>query len=953
MRKGFQKRRIALLIVGMLAIGQIPSGYVNAKESSVVQESSQVTSSEEETQAGEATDTKTTDAGTTETQTVDEGTTTNTATDTGETGVTDTETTNSDASNETKTDAAVTDEKQNVSSNMNTDIEPAKTGEITSQTTTPDTDGFVIEGTTLVDYTGTATDITIPSGVTCIGNHAFEVEADSNITSVIIPNSVTSIGEYAFASCSSLTSITIPDSVTSIGKYAFAYCSDLGSITIPNKLTNIEADTYYGCEELTSITIPNGVKSIGDEAFDSCKKLGSITIPNSVTSIGESAFSDCKVLTNLTIPDSVTSIDEHAFYNCAGLADTDGFIVVKNTCYTYVGSGTNITIPSGVSRIGNDAFNNCDNLVSVIIPDGVASIGDNAFYNCRSLTSISIPDGLTSIGYGAFYGCNALENNGFIIVKNICFQYIGSDTNITIPSGVTSIGGSAFFWNENLSSVTIPSTVTRIEDEAFYCCRNMKSVTMPDSVVSIGKNAFQGCENLSSLTMSNSVTSVGDYAFYGCTSLADITIPNTLTSIGDSSFRTCTSLKSIKIPDSVTSIGTNAFSGCNDRKVTKATSGQATVGEEDYFVMYCNANSYAYNYAQANKVYGILAVTPQDTVTVNVQSVALNQSIVNLIKGETITLTAAVSPSNATNKNVTWTSSDSNVASVDGTGKVTALSAGTATITVTTASGNKTATCTVNISNQQIKVSSIKLNTTKVTLAKKATINLVASVLPQNATNAAIIWSSSNEGVVTVSAGKVNAVSEGNAVITATAQDGSGVTATCIITVPKSASYKITYKMNKGTNAATNPTYYATGNQVKLENPTRKNYTFAGWYIGDKKVTSISKTTKGKITLTAKWDKVSVDKTTVKTAKNNKAGAITVSFDKVSGAKGYTVYYSTDKKLKGATTIDVSSKKKSASITGLTQGTTYYVTVKAYKVDSLGNIVYGKSNKTIKVKVKK
>ena len=113
---------------------------------------------------------------------------------------------------------------------------------------------------------------------------------------VTIPNGVTNIGDEAFFRCYGLTSVTIPDSVTNIGDYAFADCSGL-----------------------TSVTIGNGVTSIGDRAFSDCSGLTSVTIPDSVTSIGDRAFSDCSGLTSVTIPDSVRTVHRWAFRNCTAL----------------------------------------------------------------------------------------------------------------------------------------------------------------------------------------------------------------------------------------------------------------------------------------------------------------------------------------------------------------------------------------------------------------------------------------------------------------------------------------------------------------------------------------------------------------------------------------------------------------------------------------------------------
>lgn len=191
-------------------------------------------------------------------------------------------------------------------------------------------------------------------------------------------------------------------------------------------------------------------------------------------------------------------------------------------------------------------------------------------------------------------------------------------------------------------------------------------------------------------------------------------------------------------------------------------------------------------------------VTVKIPTVVKVNSVSLNYTDVRLSsKGQTLQLTATVAPSNASNKSVKWTSSNTKVATVSSSGKVTAVANGNTTITATAADGSgKKDICavTVNIPKPAdptptptpsvVKVSSVSLNPSSLSLTKKGqTAQLSASVSPSNATNKSINWSSSNSNVATVSNGMVTAVGNGSATITATAADGSGKKASCSVTV--------------------------------------------------------------------------------------------------------------------------------------------------------------------------
>ena len=196
----------------------------------------------------------------------------------------------------------------------------------------------------------------------------------------------------------------------------------------------------------------------------------------------------------------------------------------------------------------------------------------------------------------------------------------------------------------------------------------------------------------------------------------------------------------------------------------------------------------------SNKSYGgnfiIKAFTDNETTTtVDVEKVSLNKSATTLTEGESETLTATITPSNATgDKTVKWSSSNAEVAAVDSNGKVTAKKAGTAVITATS-SNRKTASCTVTVKQKEIAITGVSLNKSTTSITEGESETLTATITPSNATgDKTVKWSSSNAEVAAVdSNGKVTAKKAGTAVITATSSNRK--TASCTVTVKQKDTY--------------------------------------------------------------------------------------------------------------------------------------------------------------------
>ena len=261
------------------------------------------------------------------------------------------------------------------------------------------------------------------------------------------------------------------------------------------------------------------------------------------------------------------------------------------------------------------------------------------------------------------------------------------------------------------------------------------------------------------------------------------------------------------------------------------------------------------------------ALTASATLTISaapvaVTGVSLSKSETALTVGASETLTATVSPENANNKNVSWKSDDTAVATVDQNGKVTAVGEGEAIITATTEDGKYTATCTVKVSPAPVAANGVTLTPDKTTLNVGEKQTLTATVLPAYATNKNVTWVSSDTSVATVENGVVTAVGKGTATITVTTEDG-GYTATCEVTVKLPVS---AVTLNETSTAL------VVGNTKQLTAtvaPANADDSTVTWKSGNTNVATVDQT--GKVTA------VGVGTTTITATAGGKSATCTVT----------------------------------------------------------------------------
>ncbi len=464
------------------------------------------------------------------------------------------------------------------------------------------------------------TEITIPEGVTSIGNYAFE---HSNITSISLPSTLISIGAHAF-DASTLQSIDIPDEVTSIGEYAFKNCSVMSEATLSSSLEGIGKGAFYGCSALGSVSFPSTLSTVDDDAFYGCSALSEIILPESLISVGQYSFYGCSTAAKLYMPQSVASVGFNAFGDCTSLRDIyisdlaawcekqtittggifildhaenlylngerivdlvipEGVTVIGGGAFTHISSIesvsfpstleyinhsafedctglTSISIPSNVKFIYKQAFKDCSNLSELTIANGVEGIGVETFYGCSSLESIAIPPSITEIQTGAFSGCTGLT--GVYITDLVAWNNIEFGPSYTLYySNPLTYAHDLYLNGELITTLTLPEGTTKVGAWA-YCHSSIEKVILPSSVTEIGEWTFYNCASLTSVQFPDGVKAIQTSAFADCTSLVSAPLPSALEEIHETAFAGCVLLDGITLPDTITFIGERAFQNC-------------------------------------------------------------------------------------------------------------------------------------------------------------------------------------------------------------------------------------------------------------------------------------------------------------------------------------------------------------------------------------------------------
>lgn len=575
--------------------------------------------------------------------------------------------------------------------------------------------GANIQDGVLLGYYGPGGDIVIPNTVTKIGDEAFK--GNKKVTGVTIPGSVVDIGNNAFEACENLKKVafTNPGEARNnllIRLSAFKDCTKLTDVEIPARVKQIVGNIFKGCTSLMEIKVnannpyyfaqdgvlfgpalveyspkyddnyvllayPAGcqgaysipstvhgktIDQVWTSGFEGAVGLTDITIPASIGRLGTAAFENTG-LTHVTIPDTVRQVDPAVFQNCTSLVS--------------------VKLPNGITEIDQYLFANCISLQHVDMPDTITKINIYAFHNCTSLTSLALPKNLSSLSVGCFDKCINLQH---VVVPPSVISFPKDDVGVYNPFKYSPVTvyvqkgstGDRFF-NNNLAELQASATASggsltvvtldSVSDPAAIEVESLELIDAGHKVSVQGKFKIGSYLNVQPLTSGSDYNAFSDKANGKAFQAYDLDLlPSGTTASGPFTL-------TIGQPDSYSS----------SAKLYDANGAIATDYSSDCFTATLSA-------------LGPVALIDVKEATggTEVTSVTLNKWALNLKVGETGKLSATVWPNSAADKSITWSSSNTDVASVSSSGTVTAKKAGTAVITATAVNG-KNASCTVTV----------------------------------------------------------------------------------------------------------------------------------------------------------------------------------------------------------------------------------------------------------------
>ena len=678
----------------------------------------------------------------------------------------------------------------------------------------------------------------------------------NNLEQVYFGEGVKVIHPYLFRDQEKITELHISSGHIKTG--AFYGCTGLKTITFGIGVTELDGTAFAGCKNISSaLVLPDTLEAIPSGAFDYCTKIPSVTIGKNVKNI--SGFKGCTGIktvynfSSMSLVPHTGGVDNPAYYadRVYNNMEVQGEFVFSGTSLIgYTGNATDVTLPAAYKNssyiIGANAFADASQLTSVTIPTAVTSIGESAFAKCIGLTSITIPISVTSIGQKAFENCTNIsefhcEAQTPPTANANTFSNVPTSATLYIPGGSLPAYSSAPGWSQftnmveenlvNTTGVSLNATTLNImkQTEAYLRATispanaSYKTVTWSSSDNTIatvtngivyGKkagNATITCTTTHGGFTASCVVTVSDIErlatgmqFYKSAYWEDgqSMVPYSAMVEGDTLtfMELGTGFITINVlPYSVTS-------GEINWKVSDPSIVSTELTEHINF-----ANSIRINPLHVGTTKISISTTDGTKITpdptIKVSGIRVHKRELTLAAKETDTLSVQIFPSNATNMDVDWTSSDLTLASVfkvSGTnrGVITAKNlgkAGPVNIICTSKDGNYSDTCVVTIIKKREPVTGLALNHTSKTLRIGETLQLAPVFTPTSPTNQNVYWYMNNDSVATIENGLVTAILEGTVTITCVSEDGNHE-ATCAIIVTNDAPISVTgVSLNKKT----------------------------------------------------------------------------------------------------------------------------------------------------------
>jgi|GEM_PF-205153 len=737
----------------------------------------------------------------------------------------------------------------------------------------------------------------------------------SALASVALPDGLKTLDARVFNGCTLLDSVTIPESVTKVGSYCFSYTklyndqnteenengfiyadkwviNVLSSLATPDRdadgnitregLMTIDENTFkegtFGIADracaqmysLRTLSLNRSIKYIGLYSFASCSRLWRVqTSDNGLKEIGERAFYNCPLITQLRLSEGLETIETLAFYRCTNIT-------------TSVFNNTDI-IPSTVTRIGENAFYQTgvidetdttpravymgrwvvgfvagnSSAVNISLNSGTVGIADYAFYRFTSLLNISGLSDVRYIGKGAFWGCTNLGSvslgQNLREINDYTFSRCENLFRVSFPTNLRKISTGAFYGCSTLNDVDLSSTrIETIADRAFYGCANLKTLDLNASyrgektLTSIGERAFYGCISLGAdpnraveeaeditgeepveeeeesvngniVVIPYSVKTIGNKAFYGCVSLENLDFEYRIVDgdiqgvehIGEAAFAKNSSIDAIILPSSVKRIEKNAFYRCYEAETLELGSGVEYIGDYAFEGVSASTLILPASLVEIGK-YSFRRMTNLESVSVPDTVEIMNTGVFYECNNATLYVEYEEIP---LGWNVRFNPSFRPV--VYG----------------------------VTLSEDKSYVSSVVVVKENFSYGDEDKVGYMA---PQRRGYEFVGWASQDGGETAYDYAHI----------------GDAPSGTELFSQWSIINYTITYEMDSGVNASSNPASYTVESDlITLSAPTREGYSFKGWYSDasfGKQVTAVAGGEIGDITLYAKWQSITL-----------------------------------------------------------------------------------------------